>query len=575
MTWAAERGDEAMVDLLVVNNAELDFTHYAWKVPFAISYDKGHRELAARLLEKTIGTLSEGTWASGSGWNNVLLSWAARLGRLSTVDFLLSKFESSRPLYAIKMGCCEWTYRCSGITTEERGTGYFQGIQVLLGRSGDPFGAALNGHEAIVQMLVEHGVDPNGEEAGMGHRSGLRPLGRAAMKGQVGVAKLLLRYGADPNLLPTIDEESSSSMADEDRARPPLAIAADYGHLAMVELLLANGANPSWESSSLSWLDISWGARNERSWRVPYSGGYSALSYAIGSGHKDIVRVLLKAGADAKMNDKDLPLVWAAMAEETAIAELLLENGAGFHLKSYGETPLSVASRYGNDEVVKLFIGQGADIEGKDRDGRTPLSLAKTEAVVDILINAGADLDSEDNYGRSPLCCATDLSIIKLLLEAKANVNSGRSAGMTPLITAVKQDDLEKVRLLLQNGADVNARDKHSRTSLLITAKRKGDWYYKGFEIAKLLLDHGADPEAEDRKGLTALSWAAWNGHMGAVKLLLERGASLAPFVGYKPERREQYFGWSRSSRTGSETGLAVESDPDSNWDHFDDISYF
>ena len=176
-------------------------------------------------------------------------------------------------------------------------------------------------------------------------------------------------------------------------------------------------------------------------------------------------RRLLQAGADAQ--DKDLLLAWAAMAEKTEVAKLLLDHGAAFELKNFGETPLSVAARYGKDSIVKLFIERGADIEAKDNSGRTPPSLAKTKGVAKTLIDAGADVDSEDNRGRSPLCWATDLAVIQLLLDAEANVNSGREVGRTPLIIAVKQSLPEKTQLLLQHGAEVDARDKRSRTSLV------------------------------------------------------------------------------------------------------------
>jgi ankyrin repeat protein len=90
------------------------------------------------------------------------------------------------------------------------------------------------------------------------------------------------------------------------------------------------------------------------------------------------------------------------MAKKTEIAKLLLDHGMGFELKSFGETPLS-AARYGNDSAMKLFIERDADIETKDNNGRTPLSLAKTENVVKMLIDAGADVNSEDNRRRSSL----------------------------------------------------------------------------------------------------------------------------------------------------------------------------
>jgi ankyrin repeat protein len=100
------------------------------------------------------------------------------------------------------------------------------------------------------------------------------------------------------------------------------------------------------------------------------------------------------------------------------------------------------------------------------------------------------------------LCWATDLAVIQLLLDAKANVNSGREVGRMSLIIAVKQNLPEKTRLLFQHGTEIDARDRRSRTSLVITTKSK----YPNEHIMQFLLDNGADLEAENRKSLTTLS---------------------------------------------------------------------
>jgi len=534
LTLAAGRGDEALVDILLQHNAEFDYTDWEPRAPFATAYEEGHQALAVRLLEMSMAALSEDSWDGETRWNEIVLWWAARIGHLSAVKSLLAKFQSppdlSKPSQWASaeghLSVVEYLLEMGAKPTSEPTQYHFQDAGILSG-------AALHGHEAIVRLLLERGADPNGEEAGRADDEGLRPLGRAAQGGHVEIAKLLLQYGADP----------------------------------------------TWGSRFRSW-----GGDGKRNWRVPDLWSYSrkgcAIPRAIRSGRGDIVKALLAAGADVKMNDKNLMLAWAAMEKEPEIADLLIEHGCGFELKDYGETVLSVASRSGNPKVVKIFIDRGADIEGKDKDGRSPLSLANTTEVAKILINAGADVNSEDSYGRSPLCWATDIEMVRALLDAKANVNSGQGAGRTPLITAVKQQDLEKARLLLQAGVDVNGRDQKSRTPLLIAAKAKDNYLNQG--MVELLLDHGADTEAEDLKGLTALSWAAWNKHMDIVKILVKKSASLASFVGYRPERsseRRSAFGrtgrsrrrWRRRRRmegdsdSNSESG--TESDPDSPWD--------
>ena len=77
------------------------------------------------------------------------------------------------------------------------------------------------------------------------------------------------------------------------------------------------------------------------------------------------------------------------------------------------------------------------------------------------------------------------------------------------------------MRLLLENGSDINARDPWGRTALMIVAKA-GD-----LDSFRLLLDWEADIHARDERGFTALMYAAWQGHIDIVKLLIERGADV------------------------------------------------
>lgn len=77
------------------------------------------------------------------------------------------------------------------------------------------------------------------------------------------------------------------------------------------------------------------------------------------------------------------------------------------------------------------------------------------------------------------------------------------------------------MRVLLENGSDINARDPWGRTALMIVAKAGDE------DAFRLLLDWEADIHARDDRGFTALMYAAWQGHIEIVRALLERGADV------------------------------------------------
>ena len=104
----------------------------------------------------------------------------------------------------------------------------------------------------------------------------------------------------------------------------------------------------------------------------------------------------------------------------------------------------------------------------------------------------------------------------------------GGTKGMTELMKAAYFNDIEKVKLLLKKGADVNEKDEFAGTALIYAA-RKGN-----YEVVDLLLKHGADinyiPKTDTAMGgapLTALMSAAYHGHEDVAKLLIEHGADV------------------------------------------------
>ncbi|OWT42519.1 Ankyrin repeat protein [Pochonia chlamydosporia 170] len=258
-----------------------------------------------------------------------------------------------------------------------------------------------------------------------------------------------------------------------------LHAASHRGHEAVVKLLLDRGADVEAKGCAC---------------------GQTPLSRAAERGHEAVVKLLLDKGADAEAKDDygQTPLSWAGLVEG--------EDATGH------QTPLSLAAWNGHEAVVKLLLDKGADVEAKDEYGRTPLSLAAWnghEAVVELLLDRGADVEAKDEYGRTPLSlaakngheAAVELLIASFGVDPYVTDGAGTTllswamqTGVTPLFWAAEKGQEAIVKLLLED-ADVEA-------------------------AVELLLDRGADVDAKDEYGQTPLSLAAENGHEAIVKLL-------------------------------------------------------
>ena len=84
-----------------------------------------------------------------------------------------------------------------------------------------------------------------------------------------------------------------------------------------------------------------------------------------------------------------------------------------------------------------------------------------------------------------------------------------------------KGGDIEKIKLLLEKGANIEAKDSYGNTPLVWAS-------WSGYiEVVKLLIEKGADIEVKNNYGFTPLIWASQNGRIEVVKLLVEKGADI------------------------------------------------
>jgi ankyrin repeat protein len=109
-----------------------------------------------------------------------------------------------------------------------------------------------------------------------------------------------------------------------------------------------------------------------------------------------------------------------------------------------------------------------------------------------------------------------------MLLDKKAQIDLKDNYNYTALLLAAAECYGEAVKLLIANGADINARDEWSSTPLSRVAGCRGQ-----ADLVKLLIDRGADPKARDDNGWTVLECAAAFGNTEGVRLLLAQGVDV------------------------------------------------
>ena len=232
---------------------------------------------------------------------------------------------------------------------------------------------------------------------------------------------------------------------------------------------------------------------------------------------------LLANKADVNAKDKCgwTPLHIAAIDGRTETVQALLKHKQMHEQidvnakNKYGWTPLHHAAYDGHAAVVQALLASKADVNAKDEDGRTPLHKAAYnghEEVVKLLLENRANARLENNLGQTPLALAKE--------HSKANVatilDNHSSAINSKLLAAVNNIDGSKVQQLLDEGADINAKDTDDNTPLHIAAR------FGCIPIIHTLLQNKKiQVNLKNKTGQAPLYLAAQNNYADAVKALL------------------------------------------------------
>lgn len=275
--------------------------------------------------------------------------------------------------------------------------------------------------------------------------------------------------------------------------------AAAKGEIATVKTMLAEGADINQRGSF---------------------HGETALISAARKGRTETVQLLLDRGADMDATDDSgrTALTEAADNDHCDVIRALLNKGADVNAKGtrYGGTALMMAAHVRRVDAVQLLLQNGADVNATDELGRTALLWVALERpdyacsfrtrkdyfnVIEYIGDHPRDVRRIDR---------SEMKVVEALLKHGANPNVREGSvkvadevafGRTPLYLAAWNGAESVVKILLDRGADVDAKTDGGWTPLMAAAYRSTKQH---LQIVKDLLAHGADAQARDKDGDTA-----------------------------------------------------------------------
>ena len=338
------------------------------------------------------------------------------------------------------------------------------------------------------------------------------------------IVKLLLNMGANPNhenqiavtcLLMAVGKNPRDHKKEPSPGKGYFRENEDF--LEFVEPLLEKGANVN---------------------HVCYRTGETALTIAVSNrAHVSIVEKLVEYGASVNHVDKkgNTALLSSCENGQEAVIKLLLKNGASVvdTWKLTGKSVLTVAVGNGVDiSTVQTLLKSGAYVNHTDLNGNTALlSACKNgqEDVAKLLLQHGADVNQVfKSTGDSALTFATktmsSIDLVEELLKSGAYINHVNDSNNTALYNACRNTQQDIVKLLLDRGATASHVCKQTGNSALLVAI--SDMFSVG--IIEQLVKSDSNINHADKSNNTALKIACRNCQGQVVKMLLKWGASFA-----------------------------------------------
>lgn len=346
--------------------------------------------------------------------------------------------------------------------------------------------------QAALDLINTAGIDVKGRD-----KFGNIPLIQAVIMGYPEIVAAFLAKGADANMqddngktalmraVQASEFESLKILLNNEKT--DVNLQDDDGKTALMQAIEHN--LPEFVDAILAKKQVDLEVQDEH--------GRTALMQAAGQGNPQIVDALIKKRADINARDRQgrTALIEAVSGKHVACLRLLLESGANPNVADkLGNKPLLMAIKKKDKEMVDLLLAYGVNPNTIDTAGRNAFDYAAEInhfAIIGSLLKYGAlddknksitDREKEEqnelfrdlfgnmnnnNQKISTLFNANDVRMAKAYLEAGEDINQMRdSKRRTLLMHYAEALNIEGVRFMLENGADVYAKDIYGRDAL-------------------------------------------------------------------------------------------------------------
>ncbi|KAK6509749.1 hypothetical protein TWF481_004479 [Arthrobotrys musiformis] len=539
--WAIIHENTEMAMLLLQHNVESNISDKDGKI--LISYAAEHGMLGVLEILLKNNTLNINTPDNLS--NMTPLMFAAKKGFIECVRLLLAE------QYLAIDRRDQNGYTALHLATIE---GHFEIVQLLLSNGADIAAeeplkkltalhmAASRGDGKIAQFLLDQGLNTEQQDS-----TGRTPLDLAAGSGHVGVVSILLAKGADVFVSPWTPR-------DRQHGRTAVRSAAKHGHLQVLKLLFEHKDHETSTDKSEGWDDnrgicLHDGITGRHENVVEYIMDPIAeerleqiyprstvAQIAIRTENLSMVKLVLKKRTRVEEIKRTWELHSALGKGNLDIIKLVINSGADINARSErGDSAIHIATKRGDSHIVEYLLKHGAGINVTAGNGHTALheaAIYNRFEIAKMLLDNGADVHAVDTSGKTPLYCAAEFGkaeVLKVLVEAGADGHIAIASGETALYAASSKGYEGIVKTLLQHGGRASV-NRYETRSLRTPLIAAVDNIASFNGIVELLFGAGASPNSKDASGETAIFKATRNGHYDIINLLLKAGADLGCF---------------------------------------------